>query len=97
VALVAYSPFGRGQFPGPRTAGGRVLESIAAAHQATPHQVALRFLARQPGVFVIPKAARPEHAAANAAAGDLRLTEAELAQLDQAFPLGQRPRSLPML
>lgn len=97
VALVAYSPFGRGQFPGPRTAGGRVLEQIAAAHQVTPHQVVLRFLARRPEVFVIPKAARPEHAAANAAAGDLRLTEAEIALLDRTFPLGPPPRSLPML
>ena len=42
VAVVAYSPFGHaGGFPGPRTPGGRVLEEIAAAHGATPRQVAL--------------------------------------------------------
>ncbi|HEX6882638.1 MAG TPA: aldo/keto reductase, partial [Planctomycetota bacterium] len=38
VTLVAYSPFGSGRFPGPRSAGGRVLAQVAARHTATPHQ-----------------------------------------------------------
>ncbi len=97
VALVAYSPFGAGDFPGPRTKGGRVLQEIADAHGATPRQVALRFLLRHPSVFAIPKASNPEHAAENAGAGDLRLTEEEIARIDEAFPRGPRPRSLPML
>jgi diketogulonate reductase-like aldo/keto reductase len=97
VAVVAYSPFGHGRFPGPRTAGGRVLDQIAAAHSATPRQVALRFIVRRPSVFAIPKASQPEHAAENAGAGPLQLTEAELARIDEAFPLGPRPRTLPML
>jgi diketogulonate reductase-like aldo/keto reductase len=97
VAVVAYSPFGHGHFPGPRTNGGRVLQQIAAAHNATPRQVALRFLVRRPSLFAIPKASSPEHAAENAGAGDLRLSEPELAQIDEAFPLGSRPRELPML
>jgi diketogulonate reductase-like aldo/keto reductase len=97
VAVVAYSPFGHGHFPGPRTNGGRVLQQIAAAHNATPRQVALRFLVRRPSLFAIPKASSPEHAAENAGAGDLRLSEPELAQIDEAFPLGSRPRDLPML
>jgi diketogulonate reductase-like aldo/keto reductase len=97
VAVVAYSPFGHGDFPGPRTAGGRLLKQIAAAHHATPRQVALRFLVRWPSLFAIPKASNPEHAAENAGAGDLRLTEAEIALIDEAFPLGPRPRELPMI
>lgn len=97
VAMVAYSPFGHGRFPGPRTKGGRVLQEIAAAHNATARQVALRFLVRRPSLFAIPKASSPEHAAENAGAGDLRLTEAELARIDKAFPLGPRPRELPTL
>ncbi len=97
VAVVAYSPFGHGDFPGPRTKGGRVLHEIAAAHGATPRQVALRFLVRRPSVFAIPKASSSEHAAENAGAGDLRLTEAELARIDEAFPRGPRPREPPML
>lgn len=97
VAVVGYSPFGHGDFPRPDTPGGRVLQRIAAAHNATPRQVALRFLVRWPLLFTIPKAANPEHAAENAGAGDLQLTKDELAQIDEAFPLGPRPRTLPML
>ena len=51
-----------------------MLQEIAAAHGATPRQVALRFLVRRPSLFTIPKASRPEHAAENAGAGDLQLT-----------------------
>jgi diketogulonate reductase-like aldo/keto reductase len=97
VAVVAYSPFGHGGFPGPATRGGRVLEEIAATRNATARQVALRFLVRDPAVFTIPKAFRADHAAENAGAGDLRLTEAEIARIDSAFPRGGRPRQLPML
>ena len=98
VAVVAYSPFGHaGGFPEPHTAGGRVLKAIADRHDATPRQVALRFLTRQESLFAIPKASNPKHAEENAGAGALHLSAAELAKIDAAFPLGPRPRSLPML
>jgi diketogulonate reductase-like aldo/keto reductase len=97
VAVVAYSPFGHDDFPEPRTPQGRLLAEIAAAHNATPRQVALRFLTRRPSVFAIPKASKPQHAAENAAAASLRLSQEEIARIDKAFPRGPRPRSLPML
>jgi diketogulonate reductase-like aldo/keto reductase len=97
VALVGYSPFGHRDFPGPRTAGGRVLAEVAAAHGVTPRQVALAFLTRRPPLVVIPKASSPAHVDENARAGDLRLSDNELARIDAAFPRGPRPRSLPML
>src|SRR5258705_3985825 len=95
VAVVGYTPFGGSRFPGPRSAGGRALEEIAAAHGATARQVALAFLARRAPLFAIPKAARAEHVAENAAAGALELSEADLAQLEAAFPRQPRPQSLP--
>jgi diketogulonate reductase-like aldo/keto reductase len=97
VAVVAYSPFGHGSFPRRTTPGGGVLEEIATRHGATPHQVALRFLVRRPSVVAIPKAANPKNVADNAAAGRLRLSEAELARIDAAFPRGGPPLGLPML
>jgi diketogulonate reductase-like aldo/keto reductase len=97
VAVVGYTPFGHGSFPGPDTPRGRVLQEIAAAHNATPRQVSLRFLARRPSLFTIPKASRPDHTAENAGAGDLRLTEAEIARIDRAFPFGPPPPALPVL
>ena len=97
VAVVAYSPFGHNDFPQPRSKAGEVLQRIAEAHGASPRQVALAFLTREPYVFAIPKASTPEHAAENAVAGDLVLGDAEVAALDKVFPRGPKPRSLPML
>ena len=97
VAVVAYSPFGHSDFPRPNSAGGKVLETVAKAHGATPRQVALAFLTRRESVFAIPKASSADHAADNAAAGRLALTQDDIAALDKAFPRGKEPRSLPML
>ena len=97
VAVVAYSPFGHNDFPSPGSKPGGVLQRIADARGATPRQVALAFLTRRRQVFAIPKGSTPEHAAENAAALDLTLSESEISALDAAFPRGPRPRSLPML
>jgi diketogulonate reductase-like aldo/keto reductase len=47
--------------------------------------------------LAIPKASPAPHAADNAGAGDLTLSPAEIAMIDQAFPLGPEPEGLPML
>src|ERR1700687_3118571 len=97
AAVVAYSPFGHNDFPSSRSKAGEVLQSIAEAHGASPRQVTLGFLTREPSLFAIPKGSSQEHAADNAAAGKLTLSESELAALDKAFPRGPKPRGLPML
>ncbi len=97
VAVVAYSPFGHDNFPSARSKAGQVLGTIAEAHGASPRQIALAFLTRKPAVFAIPKASSEEHAADNAAAGKLSLSDSEVAALDKAFPRGSKPRGLPML
>ena len=97
VAVVAYSPFGHNDFPSSRSKAGEALQAIAEAHGSSARQVALSFLTRKPSVFAIPKASSSAHAADNAAAGELALSEAEIAALDQAFPRGPKPRGLPML
>ena len=97
TAVVAYSPYGHNDFPSPRSKSGQVLQQIAETHRATTRQVALSFLTRRPSLFAIPKAATPAHAADNAAAGDLTLSDDEIASLDKAFPRGPKPRGLPML
>jgi len=97
VAVVAYSPFGHNDFPASTSRAGTVLQKVADAHQATPRQVALSFLTRKAVLFAIPKAGTVPHNAENAAAGDLVLMAEEIAALDQAFPRGAPPRSLPML
>jgi diketogulonate reductase-like aldo/keto reductase len=97
VAVVAYSPFGHNDFPSPASKAGQVLQTIADAHGVSPRQVALAFLTRDPDVLAIPKASTAEHAADNAAAGQLTLSADETARLDKAIPRGPKPRGLPML
>src|SRR6266481_3062629 len=81
VAVVAYSPFGHNDFPSPHGKAGEALQAIADAHRATARQVALAFLTRIQAVFAIPKAASADHAADNAAAGNLRLSGREIEAL----------------
>jgi diketogulonate reductase-like aldo/keto reductase len=93
VSVVGYSSFGQGDFP----ADHPVLKEIAAAHNATPHQVALRFLLRLPGTFTIPKASSVAHVEENAGAAEVKLTPDEIARIDAAFPLGPVEAGLPRL
>jgi diketogulonate reductase-like aldo/keto reductase len=59
VPLMAYSPFGSGSFPSPRSRGGAALAAVARARGVTPYQVALAFLVRRPIVFAIPRRRGP--------------------------------------
>ncbi len=95
VALVAYTPFGRGDWTD--RPGARELEAIARAHGVTPRAVILAFLARDPVAFAIPKASTVAHLEENAAAGELRLGADELARIDAAFGKKKRRGGLPAL
>ena len=97
VAMVAYSPFGSGEFPDVSQPGGRLLAEIAANHGASTRQVALSFLLRQPEVLVIPKASRIEHVDDNAEACTFSLSTEEAAQLEAVFPMGPRRGGVPVL
>jgi diketogulonate reductase-like aldo/keto reductase len=88
IALVAYSPFGHGEFGAGSAKAAQTLAAIAERHGATARQVALAFLTRYPGSFTIPKAEREDHVRENAAAGDLVLTRDDIAAIDTAFPVG---------
>ena len=72
VMVTAYSPLAHGEL-----LGDRVIAEIAAAHDATPAQVVLRWLLDQPNVAAIPKASSREHRAANLAVFDLELGDDE--------------------
>ncbi len=90
IAVVAYTPFGRGQFPRAQAAQGGVLEALARKHDATPRQVILAFLTRETNVFTIPKASRVEHVEENAGAGALALDAADVAAIEAEFPRGEK-------
>lgn len=87
IAIVGYTPFGRGAYlRGVRSR--ETLERVGAKHGATLPQVALAFLTRDPVLFTIPKAARVEHVEENAGAGELELDQQDVAEIDAAFPRG---------
>jgi len=98
TAVVAYTPFGQspGIFAGESKAA-KVLREIADSHGATPRQVALRFLLRQPEVFVIPKASDIAHVTENAGTYNVELNDSDMAKIDAAFPVGKASRGLPMI
>ena len=92
VSIMAYSPIEQG-----RMLGHKALAEVAARHGATPAQVALAWLLRQEGMVVIPKASRQEHVREDLGALDLKLTDADLADLDKAFPPPKGRTALGML
>lgn len=92
MPMMAYSPIDQGALVDHPS-----LRAMAEAHRATPAQVALAWVLRQPGVMAIPKAARAVHLRHNWAARELRLDDGELAQLDRLFPPPARRQPLAML
>jgi diketogulonate reductase-like aldo/keto reductase len=76
LALVAYCPLARG-----RVFHDPVLGRIAARHERSAGQVALRWLIQQPGVAAIPRSSSEAHARANLATLDLTLSTAEMAEI----------------
>ncbi|HEV3088781.1 MAG TPA: aldo/keto reductase [Candidatus Elarobacter sp.] len=95
IAIVGYTPFGRGDWTD--RPGAHAIEEIARKHGATARQVILAFLTRDPIAFTIPKASSVAHTEENAAAGDLRLDASDLAAIDAAFPVRRRRGGLPTL
>ena len=92
IPLMAYSPLAQGDFR--RMAP---LQSVAARHQATPAQVMLAWVTRQPNVFAVPKSSNIARLHENAAAAELKLTPQDLAEIDAAFPPPQKMAPLEMI
>ena len=91
MPVMAYSPIEQG-----RMLSHKALAEVAARHGATPAQVALAWLLHQ-GVIVIPKATVLAHVDEDLGALDLKLTAADFAALDRAFPPPNSPQPLDML
>ncbi len=92
LPVMAYSPVEQG-----RLLGHAALNRVAARHGATAAQAALAWLLRQEGLCVIPKAGSPAHVRENQGALPLRLGDADLQELDRAFPPPRGPVPLEIL
>jgi diketogulonate reductase-like aldo/keto reductase len=93
IPVMAYSPVGQGG----RLLRSAALRDVAKRHNATPAQIATAWGLRHPHVISIPKAVDPAHVRENAAAGDITLTDADLAEIDAAHPPPRGKQSLGML
>jgi diketogulonate reductase-like aldo/keto reductase len=93
VPIMAYSPVGHGRGLLENT----TLKEIAELHHATPSQIALAWVLRQPGVITIPKASNEKHVRENARSLDIRLSAEDLTQLDREFPAPKSKKTLPVL
>jgi 2,5-diketo-D-gluconate reductase B len=82
--LTAYRPLGKGQ-----VTSDPVMAEIAAAHGATPAQVALAWLVGQEAVSAVPKASSPERRRENLGALGVELSADERARID-ALPKDRR-------
>jgi len=93
IPIMAYSPVGHGR----GLLNNATLKRIAKRHNATPTQIALAWVLRQPGVIAIPKASNEAHVRENAQSTDLELTKGDLTEIDRAFPPPKSKRPLAML
>jgi len=80
ILLTAYSPVKEGHLK-----THPALQAVAAAHRASPYQVALAWLVAQPKVITIPMSSNPDHQAENFRAADLELSADELHRLDASY------------
>ncbi|KAF1044238.1 MAG: putative oxidoreductase [Herbaspirillum frisingense] len=92
VPIMAYSPIEQG-----RILKNAALAAVAQRHGATPAQIALAWVLRRPGVIAIPKASDEAHVTLNRACLDFALGDADLKELDAAFPPPRRKQALAML
>lgn len=85
IAFMPFFPLAVGQLG----RGGGPLATVAAAHNATPGQIALAWLlARSPEMILIPGTSSLAHLAENLAAGGIHLTDAETIALDAVPTMG---------
>ena len=93
IPLMAYSPVGHSG----ALLKNSVLKKIGTAHDATPAQIALAWVLRQPDVIAIPKASTEAHVRDNVASLKIKLAKEDLTDLDREFPSPKSKRPLPVL
>jgi len=80
VVLTAYSPLDHRGYSNLTGDIRTKLDKVANSHNASIQQIALAWLINHENVIAIPKAFQIEHVEANAAAGEISLTEEEIKQ-----------------
>ncbi|WP_175105831.1 aldo/keto reductase [Pararobbsia alpina] len=92
VPVMAYSPIEQGRL----LLQASVMD-VARRHCATPAQIALAWVMRNPGVIAIPKTGSIAHLEENRASLDIELDAVDFEALERAFATPKRKRPLEML
>ncbi|MGL4234226.1 MAG: aldo/keto reductase [Casimicrobium sp.] len=92
ITTMAYSPIEQAQL-----LSSTKLQAIARDLGATPVQLALAWLMREPDVIVIPKTSHVDRLQENLGAFELKLDRETLEAIDRAFPPPKRRTPLEML
>jgi diketogulonate reductase-like aldo/keto reductase len=92
IPIMAYSPIKQG-----RLLKDSTLKTIADRHNVSPAQIAIAWLLQPRDVIVIPKSSHPDRIRENYAALEIVLTQADLDELNQAFPPPRTAKPLEML
>jgi diketogulonate reductase-like aldo/keto reductase len=92
VPVMAYSPIEQA-----RLLGNRKLVEFARKHGMQPSQAALAWLLARDDIIAIPKSGRRDHVRENAAALEIKLSPAQMRELDEIFPPPTRAVPLQML
>ena len=97
ITVIAYSPLAEGSLVGGQGGGLRrafgigrarsVLDEVAGEVSKTAAQVALNWVADQPGMVAIPKSNSVERTLANCSASGWQLTAGQRQALERAFPV----------
>jgi len=94
IPFIGYSPFGSGNG---KSIESPALSKIAAAHESTVQQILLAWVTRNHQVLSIPKASQAKHIQSNIAALEIKLSDQELALLNQDFPEPTSKQSLEVI
>ncbi len=97
MPVMAYSPLAQAGSLRRELIQHPVVQQIADEQDAEPFQIMLSWCIRSGSVMAIPKASTVEHASSNAEAANIKLSEQQLRQLDEAFPAPQHKVPLDMI
>jgi diketogulonate reductase-like aldo/keto reductase len=92
IQTMAYSPLGQGAL-----SDDPLLEKLGQQRGVSAAQIALAWCVREPDVVAIPKSIDPKRIEDNLNAAQIRLTAAELEQIDRTYPAPRSKKSLQML
>ena len=94
MPLMAYCPLAQaGDLRRGLTNDPAVVE-VARRHGATPLQILLAFVLRDPMAIAIPRSGKPEHVLENVRAREIELSDDDLALLSRSFPAPGYPMPL---